>query len=185
MEAVAEMNQQTEEKFTVTEYSEKAFVVSGELTRTYKNEMRNMGGKFNKNLKGGAGWIFSKKSQEKVMEFVMAINSGEAPPSISASSAGIPSMNDMGMPVVDAPSTAKYQFVRFKIFKPKDNMNVRLNTGGKTVEGIVTKTESSTRDGVVDTVYIDFDGQTSMGVICRSKWQIFGYFAEHSIYFTE
>ncbi|GAG06845.1 unnamed protein product, partial [marine sediment metagenome] len=59
---------------------------------------------------------------------------------------------------------------------------VQLKSGGKTVEGLVTKIE--TNDGIVDTVYINFDEQTSMGVICRSKWQIFGYFTDHTIYFT-
>ena len=179
MEATTEMP--TETGFTVTDYSEKAFVVSGELTRTHKDSLRSLGGKFNKHLKGEVtiGWIFSKKRQEEVMEFVLAIHNGEEPPSSSATSMGIPSMNDMGMPVVNTPSnTSKYQFVKFKVFRPAEGIKAQLKSAEKTVEGSVTKIE--TNDGIVDTVYIDFDGKTSMGVICRSKWQIFVYLTDHT-----
>ena len=188
MEATMELNEnnQTQDtqadntKFTVTDYSDKSFVVSGELTRTYKADLKSLGGKFNGRLRGGPGWIFPMKNKEKVMAFVMAVNSGETP---EVSSASIPTMNDIGLPVVEVPNESKYQYVKFKIFKPQNGMTVQLKTSGKLVEGAITQTESSNHDGIIDTVYIDFDGQTSMGVISRGKWQIFGYFADHTIFF--
>ena len=136
-----EETQPTKNTFTVTDYSEKAFVVSGELTRTYKDSLKSLGGKFNKNLRIGGqvtpGWVFGKRNQEKVMEFVLAIHNGEHPQISSATTMGIPSMNDMGMPVVNnpTPNTSKYQFVKFKVFRPAEGMKVQLKSSGKTVEG--------------------------------------------------
>lgn len=48
---------------TIEEYSERSFVVRGE-TKECKDELKQLGGKWNSNLKGGGGWIYpiSKKS---------------------------------------------------------------------------------------------------------------------------
>lgn len=172
----------------VMDYSDKSFVVHGELTRKYKDNLKAMGGRFNKKLtyneKNMVGWVFGLKNKEKVMEFVMSVNSGN-----ELSSTSLPTMNDIGLPTIDTSNSSSnnsvYQFVKFKVYRPREGQKVRLNTGGKTVYGSVTKTESYNNDGVIDTVHINFDGKTSMGVICRSKWQIFGYFADHVIYFTD
>jgi hypothetical protein len=64
-----------------TEYSEKAIVVRGEATKTYKEDLKTLGGKYNANLKGGAGWIFSKTSQGKVNKFITSVKNGEVTPS--------------------------------------------------------------------------------------------------------
>ena len=174
----------------VTDYSDKSFVVHGELTRKYKDNLKALGGRFNKNLthngKNLTGWVFGLKNKEKVMEFVMSVNTDN-----ESSSESLPNMNDIGQPTIDvlsassATNTSVYQFVKFKIYRPREGQKVRLNTGGKTVHGTVTKTESHNNDGVIDTVHISFDGKTSLGVICRSKWQIFGYFADHVLFFTD
>jgi hypothetical protein len=58
---------------TVEEYSEKALVVRGETTE-HKEELKQLGGKYNARLRGGPGWIFSKKKEADVMEY---ISSGE------------------------------------------------------------------------------------------------------------
>ena len=63
-------------ELSCADYSEKAIVVRGEETKTYKEELKELGGKFNAMLKGGPGWIFSKKSEDKVMSF---ISSGKIP----------------------------------------------------------------------------------------------------------
>lgn len=53
------------------DYSDKSFVLYGEDTKKYKEEIKKLGGKFNSNLKEiGAGWIFSVKNKEKVEEFL-------------------------------------------------------------------------------------------------------------------
>ena len=55
---------------TCEDYSEKAIVVRGDSTKTFKEELKQLGGKYNEHLKGGSGWIFSKKSELKVKEFI-------------------------------------------------------------------------------------------------------------------
>ncbi len=78
---------------SVSEYSEKAIVLRGEDTRSYKDQITSLGGKFNSALKGGPGWIFSKKMEEKVQEFVDSVNTEQehvptvvAPPQQSSDS---------------------------------------------------------------------------------------------------
>ena len=54
----------------------KSFIVYGEDTRTYKNQLKEMGGKFNGKLKavegfeGGAGWIFPTDKLASIEEFM-------------------------------------------------------------------------------------------------------------------
>ena len=174
----------------VTDYSDKSFVVHGELTRKYKDNLKALGGRFNKNLthngKNLTGWVFGLKNKEKVMEFVMSVNTGN-----EQASESLPNMSDIGLPTIDvssapnAANTSVYQFVKFKVYRPREGQKVRLNTGGKTFHGTVTKAESHNNDGVIDTVHINIDGKTSLGVICRSKWQIYGYMADHVLFFTD
>lgn len=60
----------------ISVYSEKSFVLHGEDTKKYKEEIKKLGGKFNSNLKDiGAGWIFSIKNKEKVEEFLNIFSS--------------------------------------------------------------------------------------------------------------
>jgi hypothetical protein len=54
----------------IINYSEKAIAVIGADTKQNKEQLAALGGKFNKFLKCGAGWIFSKKHQAKVEAFV-------------------------------------------------------------------------------------------------------------------
>jgi hypothetical protein len=184
----------SKEELFMSEYSEKSFVVFGN-TKPYKDSLRNMGGKFNKYLKIDdekvPGWIFPKKFQEEAASFVMGINSGE----IVETENKLPSASNE-LPTVSAPrntTSNSYQWVKFKIFRPKESQRARLTTedrsSGKVVrssmEGKVIKLES--HNDIVDTVYIQFEGQESpsLGVICRGKWQIFGYFKDHSLYFLD
>lgn len=51
-------------------YSEKSIVVLGE-TKPHKDALKSMGGRFNGRLRDGkVGWIFSKKSEEAVKDYV-------------------------------------------------------------------------------------------------------------------
>jgi len=47
------------------DYSEKAFAVVGD-TKSIKDLLKSLGGRFNPRLSCGAGWIFSKKKREEV-----------------------------------------------------------------------------------------------------------------------
>lgn len=57
--------------FTIVEYTEKSFVLMGEKTKTIKDDIKTLGGKWNGALKCGKGWIFSVKHKEKVLEFLV------------------------------------------------------------------------------------------------------------------
>lgn len=60
---------------TINKYSKKSFVVRGEKTKEHKDTLINLRGKWNRNLVGGPGWIFSKKNKQNVEDFVKQINS--------------------------------------------------------------------------------------------------------------
>lgn len=52
-------------KVRIVDYSEKAFAVVGE-TKSIKDDLKLLGGKFNNFLSCGPGWIFSKKHIDNV-----------------------------------------------------------------------------------------------------------------------
>lgn len=54
---------------TIINYTEKSFVLVGD-TKEYKDEIKNIGGKWNPKLKDCKGWIFSKKHLNKVVKFL-------------------------------------------------------------------------------------------------------------------
>jgi len=63
---------------TITGYSDKSFVIRGN-TRPYRSEFSAHGGKWNYSLRGGAGWIFSKKHLSKMQRYVTKMNSLPVP----------------------------------------------------------------------------------------------------------
>ena len=56
----------------IEDYTDKSFVVFGE-TKNFKDILKELGGKFNSNLKVGPGWIFSKANKEKVENWIKSI----------------------------------------------------------------------------------------------------------------
>jgi len=67
---------------TISEYSEKAFVVRGGNSKD-AFELTKMHGKWNSRLKGGEGWIFSKKRLSAVQKFVAKVNESSSDESSS------------------------------------------------------------------------------------------------------
>ena len=53
----------------INTYTDKSFVVRGD-TKEYKEELKNLSGKWNSNLKGGSGWIFSNIHKDKVQNWI-------------------------------------------------------------------------------------------------------------------
>lgn len=51
------------------DYSDKAIVVRGD-TKEHKEQLKQLGGKYNANLKGGSGWIFPKKNEDKILNYI-------------------------------------------------------------------------------------------------------------------
>lgn len=171
---------------SLIDYTEKSFIVYGEATKQYIGQLKEMGGRFNKNLKerpdekfeGGAGWIFRMNRKEEVQNFVDRINSGEYDPN------ALPELGGNGnLPAVKVPTEKVYQTLRFKVYLPKVGMKVTLKVGGQEREGEVLRTE--TNNDIVDTVYLKFGENETLGVIARQKWQIWGYDPKHSLFFHE
>lgn len=56
----------------IEDYTEKSFVVFGE-TKIFKETLKELGGKYNGNLKVGPGWVFSKNNKEKVEQWINSV----------------------------------------------------------------------------------------------------------------
>jgi hypothetical protein len=59
---------QNKKNINITEYSDKSFVVRGDIGNITE-DLTNLGGKFNNRLRGGEGWIFSKSKQANVEKY--------------------------------------------------------------------------------------------------------------------
>jgi len=57
----------------IEDYTEKSFVVFGE-TKNFKETLKELGGKYNSNLKVGPGWVFSKSNKEQVEQWMNSIS---------------------------------------------------------------------------------------------------------------
>lgn len=71
----------------VVAYSDKAFAVIGD-TKPICAELKKLGGRFNKRLSCGAGWIFSNGKRAAVDAFIATYNGGAAPASPKANNDG-------------------------------------------------------------------------------------------------
>jgi hypothetical protein len=60
-------------------YSEKAIAVIGD-TRPHSEVLKGMGGRFNRYLNCGAGWIFSQKKRAEVQAFIAKANADSPAP---------------------------------------------------------------------------------------------------------
>lgn len=56
----------------IKDYSEKSFVIYGD-TKRFKEELKVLGGRYNSNLNGKSGWIFSIKNKDNVNEWLLHI----------------------------------------------------------------------------------------------------------------
>lgn len=55
----------------ITNYSDKCFVITGEDTREYKEQIKSLGGKWNARLKNDLkGWVFPIQKLSQVKQFV-------------------------------------------------------------------------------------------------------------------
>jgi hypothetical protein len=63
----------------VEDYTEKSFKVSGEDTKKYKNQLKELG-KWNPNLRDGPGYIVSKQKKDQLNELIDQIKKGEIKP---------------------------------------------------------------------------------------------------------
>lgn len=56
-------------------YTDKSIAVFGD-TKPWVNELKQLGGKFNSRLTGGAGWIFPKSKEQELVQFINNANGG-------------------------------------------------------------------------------------------------------------
>ena len=64
---------------TLEQYSEKAIALFGE-TEKEKNSIKALGGKYNSNLKGRPGWVFTNSSRPKLEAFLNSLKDGTTEP---------------------------------------------------------------------------------------------------------
>lgn len=67
---IMEFTLRNSDRVAITDYSERSFAVYGD-TKSIKNKLMELGGKYNRNLRDGCGWIFSKKCKENVQKFFL------------------------------------------------------------------------------------------------------------------
>lgn len=67
------MQEDEKTSLTIVDYSDKAFAVIGD-TKSVKDDLKKLGGRFNGKLSCGAGWIFSNKMREAVEKFISSGN---------------------------------------------------------------------------------------------------------------
>ena len=61
---------------SLEKYSDKCYALFGD-TKEYKDQIKEIGGKYNPNLKGRAGWIFPLSKKDILDKFVSNLNSPE------------------------------------------------------------------------------------------------------------
>ena len=67
------------ERLELVEYSEKAVAVIGD-TKDHKEQLKAMGGRFNARLTCGPGWVFSRRKEAELREFIAGTaKAGELP----------------------------------------------------------------------------------------------------------
>ena len=177
----------------IVDYSDKSFVVFGEATKTYKEQMKQLGGSFNMRLQarpgfsGGPGWIFKSSSKPSVVAFINQVNDRkithheEVAHQDSPAQGGVTTLN---LPTVVGPvANAKYQSVHFRAFKPVIGMTVTVKSGGMTASGKVIQVETSGRN-VVYSAYINIGGATSkLVLLANGYWQVWKHDVEHRVIF--
>jgi hypothetical protein len=58
-------------------YSDKSFVITGN-TKEYKDELKEMGGKWNSKLTCGSGWVFSLTKKKELETWLQKTQSGQS-----------------------------------------------------------------------------------------------------------
>lgn len=161
-------------KMEIIDYSEKSFVLIGEDTKIYKEQLKKLNGKFSKVLdkeicKDGIGWIFSKKNRERVDKFLADLSTQKS---------------DTLLPTVITvtETESKVQIVKWKVPRPKVGQKVNVSVNSTSLEGTIAEIE--THNDIIDTFYIDTQEGKSKVVIINGKWQIFGLSNPHFVKFT-
>ena len=166
----------------------KAFLVKGPETKTYREELKQLGGKWRGDREG---WMFYPKLRENMEKYVSQVLSQD-PNDVEESfdSNGVPIMARKKVPVIGKMRTNPYMWVKWKVYEPAETMRVKLSSDGVDYWYKIHSIEEN--KGIKDTVWIypedlgDIDEDailqnTSMMVIVNGKWQVWGMVDEHNI----
>lgn len=161
-------------KMQVFQRDEKTFVVAGEKTKQFREQLRTYGGKFNRDLrafvyadkefKGGPGWIFfSMKHFDTLSKF--SENEDSA----------------LSLPPADS---RKYQLVKYKVFAPKQGMNVVVKSEDEELLGEVFMVDNNRNGNFVETVHMKHSQGVYKIVVINGRWQVLNYSKEHTVRFS-
>ncbi len=178
-------------------YTDKSFVIRGTGTILYPLQLTSLGGKWNKNLRGGGGWIFSNKKTQKATTWIQNVQSGLVQPDDPEQIKAVRAEKRQRSPrattgittttttiAITAATNPDMQSVQWTVFRPRVHMKARLKVGQVVAEYDVGRVEE--HNGVVDTAFIHPSGHPtteSKLVICNGAWQVWGYAEDHSVFF--
>lgn len=173
---------------SIEQYSDKSFVVRGD-SRAYKDILMNNYGKFNPNLGGSPGYIFSLKHLEGITDIVNDINSGKINPSnqvkVYAKKNETVAMIST-VPTVPTASTApsKNQTLIYNVHKPTAGETVIVDYGNEKV-GMTVEYVNNTSDIVHLRSNSNLIASNSLEAgVYSGKWQIKSEIRQHTIFFS-
>src|SRR5579862_5483004 len=146
------------------DYTDKSIVIYGS-TKPYRDELKALGGRFNPNLDGGAGWIFRKVDEEKVKRFIdektNSVSSNRQKPDLSNNekneSPKSPLFYKKPIPASQLESSAvglkfpnnfiagdglQYQIIVYTCPRPSLGQKVSIKVGDETIDYTVTRIKS-------------------------------------------
>lgn len=174
---------------TVEEYSEKSLVVRGDGVKDYDLTLREINGKPNPRLKGGYGYIFSKRNEDKIHSVISEINSGQRSPddpnAIEQAKTRRKQEYQVRQEMATAPDDGMQTLV-YKVHRPREKQTavISMNSGASYNYTVVSL---SGRAGNVDTVTMSSQNDPTSpqirAVVCNGDWQIWGMNDPHTISF--
>lgn len=185
------------------DYSDKSFAVYGD-TKPYKDELRQLGGKFNSNLKGGPGWIFPNKLIDDVAEFVAVANNAlrQASPKINTNIVKtyskpvtkprslIPKITPIAnLSLVDnknnfvAEDGVRYQIIVNTCPLPFIGQGVTFVGNNEKIDYTVLDMMTDKNDILLTNDEEEKNETSVRAVIINGKWQIFAMIENHELIF--
>jgi hypothetical protein len=170
----------------LVDYSERSIAVIGD-TKEYKEQLRELGGKYNPGLTVNdqrvAGWIFSKKQQDKVEEFLGLSDGVEEAPTKSAkltpkaktpAKSTKPHIRPVANPVDD-----KYQSVSYRVFKPFKGQEIFLYTypdddlksSPEATDAKVLRVYPNS-DGIITKMDVSYGDDKAVAIISDGQWSL-------------
>lgn len=190
----------------ITSYTQKSIILIGDNTIYYRDYIKEIGGKYNKKLKG---WIFPSKYIDKVKQFLDDVNNNiikkQSLPNYYKSNNEKDLNNKIESNINEDLTNEKdlnneiesninedlnnknikngYQIVNYIIKKPEIGMKIWLFFDNIKKEYEIKEIENN--EGVIDTAYIktkDNELLTKI-VIINGKWKLLETSENHEIYF--